>query len=239
MTTTGTILVLGATGKQGGAAAGHLLERGLRVRALVRDPSNPATANLAGRGAELIQADLDDPASLRRPAAGADRGIGIPETDSKLAIERHLAMLDLRVTVLRPTFLMENFEIPELKQAIQAAARCTSPCAPTPRLQMIASDDVGALAALAFDDPDAFPSATELAGDELPMAEVAATFGRVLGHPVQYVAMPHESVARFDPTWRRWAPGCRLDDGAERVAIRIGGTQSCRAARPRGLLPAG
>jgi hypothetical protein len=31
------------------------------------------------------------------------------------------------------------------------------------------------------------------------MAEVAATFARVLGHPVQYVAMPYESAAQFDP----------------------------------------
>jgi uncharacterized protein YbjT (DUF2867 family) len=67
------------------------------------------------------------------------------------------------------------------------------------RLQLVAADDVGALAALAFDDPAAFPGATELAGDELAMAEGATTFGRMLGRPVQYVAMPYESVARFDP----------------------------------------
>jgi hypothetical protein len=32
-------------------------------------------------------------------------------------------------------------------------------------LQMVAADDVGALAALAFDDPEAFAAPTELAGD--------------------------------------------------------------------------
>lgn len=67
------------------------------------------------------------------------------------------------------------------------------------RLQLVAGDDVGALAALAFDDPAAFSEPTELAGDDLAMAEVAATFARVLGRPVQYVAMPHESAAQFDP----------------------------------------
>jgi uncharacterized protein YbjT (DUF2867 family) len=66
-------------------------------------------------------------------------------------------------------------------------------------LQLVAGDDVGALAALAFDDPAAFSEPTELADDDLAMAEVAATFARVLGRPVQYVAMPQESAAQFDP----------------------------------------
>jgi uncharacterized protein YbjT (DUF2867 family) len=39
MTTDHPILVLGATGRQGGAAARHLLGRGHQVRALVRDPA--------------------------------------------------------------------------------------------------------------------------------------------------------------------------------------------------------
>jgi uncharacterized protein YbjT (DUF2867 family) len=81
------------------------------------------------------------------------------------------------VTVLRPTYLMENFDIPELKQAIQGGSLYFAMRADI-RLEMVASDDVGALAALAFDDPGAFPVPTELAGDELPMATVANTFGR-------------------------------------------------------------
>jgi uncharacterized protein YbjT (DUF2867 family) len=58
------ILVTGATGQQGGAAARHLLADGWRVRALVRDPNKPAAQALAEQGAELIQGDLDDRASL-------------------------------------------------------------------------------------------------------------------------------------------------------------------------------
>jgi uncharacterized protein YbjT (DUF2867 family) len=115
-----------------------------------------------------------------------------------VGLEQHLATLDLAVTVLRPTFLMENFDIPELKQAIVGGTLYFAMAAAT-RLQLVAADDVGALAALAFDDPATFPGPTELAGDELAMAEVAAAFGRVLGRPVQYVAMPYESAAQFDP----------------------------------------
>jgi uncharacterized protein YbjT (DUF2867 family) len=64
------VLVSGATGKQGGAVARHLLEAGLRVRAMTRKPDGDAARALAARGAEVVRADLDDAASLERAAAG-------------------------------------------------------------------------------------------------------------------------------------------------------------------------
>lgn len=64
------VLVTGATGKQGGAAADHLLERGLPVRALTRDPDQPAANRWLQRGAEVVRGDFDDPASLRRAMRG-------------------------------------------------------------------------------------------------------------------------------------------------------------------------
>jgi uncharacterized protein YbjT (DUF2867 family) len=70
----GPVLVIGATGRQGGATARHLLERGRTVRALVRDPDAPAAEALREAGAELLAGDLDDPASLRTAMEGA-RGV--------------------------------------------------------------------------------------------------------------------------------------------------------------------
>lgn len=61
----GPVLVIGATGQQGGAAARALLARGWGVRALVRDEHKPAAQALRGAGASLITGDLDDPASVR------------------------------------------------------------------------------------------------------------------------------------------------------------------------------
>jgi|SoiMethySBSTD1v2_1073268.scaffolds.fasta_scaffold97821_4 NmrA-like family protein len=72
MTAEGAVLVLGGTGRQGGATARHLLDRGRHVHALVRDPTEPAAAALVGLGAELVQGDLDDPASLGAAMAGVD-----------------------------------------------------------------------------------------------------------------------------------------------------------------------
>jgi hypothetical protein len=65
------ILVTGATGNQGGAAAARLLTAGWRVRALTRDPASRAARALAGAGAEVTAGDLDDPGSLRAAADGA------------------------------------------------------------------------------------------------------------------------------------------------------------------------
>jgi uncharacterized protein YbjT (DUF2867 family) len=61
----GPVLVIGATGQQGGAAARALLSRGWAVRALVRDPGKPAAQQLRDAGASLVTGDLDDLASVR------------------------------------------------------------------------------------------------------------------------------------------------------------------------------
>src|SRR5450432_3180105 len=61
-----TILVLGATGHQGGATAHELAARGFSVRALTRDPDKPAARALVELGAAVVKGDLDDPRSVRR-----------------------------------------------------------------------------------------------------------------------------------------------------------------------------
>lgn len=66
-----TVLVLGATGQQGGAVARALRSAGWRVRALVRDPGAAKARALAAQGIELVRGDLADPSSPKAAAAGA------------------------------------------------------------------------------------------------------------------------------------------------------------------------
>ena len=66
-----SILVTGATGKQGGAVARELLARGYRVRAMTRKPNEENAQALAKLGAEIVQGDLDDAASLAEALRGA------------------------------------------------------------------------------------------------------------------------------------------------------------------------
>ncbi|GAB4106301.1 NmrA/HSCARG family protein [Micromonospora taraxaci] len=61
-----TVLVLGATGKQGGSTARHLLRRGWSVRAFVRDPNAAKARALADLGATLAVGDLEDAESVRQ-----------------------------------------------------------------------------------------------------------------------------------------------------------------------------
>lgn len=65
------ILVTGATGKQGGAVARHLLANGHSVRALTRNPDKYAAVSLKDAGAEIVKADLEDKASLYEAFKGA------------------------------------------------------------------------------------------------------------------------------------------------------------------------
>ena len=58
------ILVLGATGQQGGAVARQLLAHGFGVRALTRDSASPAAQQLYKAGAELAVGNMGDEATL-------------------------------------------------------------------------------------------------------------------------------------------------------------------------------
>ncbi|MCH8876743.1 MAG: SDR family NAD(P)-dependent oxidoreductase [Chloroflexi bacterium] len=65
------ILITGATGQQGGAAAQYLFKDGWAVRALVRDPNKDKAQELAKQGVEFVQGDLYDRASLDDALRGA------------------------------------------------------------------------------------------------------------------------------------------------------------------------
>lgn len=67
----GTIVVCGATGRQGGAVARHLVEAGWRVHGLTRSPDAAKARALVDHGIDVVQADMDDRASLDRAFAGA------------------------------------------------------------------------------------------------------------------------------------------------------------------------
>lgn len=64
------VLVLGATGTQGGAIARELLSARFTVRVLVRDPRSDRALALKAAGATLVDGDLDDTTSLARAFEG-------------------------------------------------------------------------------------------------------------------------------------------------------------------------
>jgi uncharacterized protein YbjT (DUF2867 family) len=66
------IAVIGATGNQGGSVVDALLEHGLAVRALMRDPATAAAGALRDRGVDLVKGDFTDAASLESFLGGVD-----------------------------------------------------------------------------------------------------------------------------------------------------------------------
>ncbi len=70
--TTRHVLVLGATGNQGGAVTTALLELGMTVRAMVRNPESDKAKALAARGVELVQGDFEHGDTIQAAAKGVD-----------------------------------------------------------------------------------------------------------------------------------------------------------------------
>lgn len=238
------IVVFGATGKQGGAAARHLVGAGWRVRGITRDASGPAARSLSASGVECIEANFEDPPALRaaldgaygvfsvQPAvhapdatpgydaetearwgcnvadAAASAGVahlvymsipaasaqsGVPSFDSKWRIERRIAELRLPATVLRPGTFLENFTDPAWNLQSGTFA---SGLAPHAKDQLIAVDDIGALAAIVFAAPARFlGQAMVIAGDELTTPELAELITRRTGFALDYVQVPGEILA--------------------------------------------
>ncbi|KAF2875813.1 hypothetical protein BDV95DRAFT_562699 [Massariosphaeria phaeospora] len=79
------LVIFGATGNQGGSTAHIVLDdpelsQRYSVRAITRSASNPAAQALKSKGAEIVEADLDDPASLKPALKGASFVFGVTNT---------------------------------------------------------------------------------------------------------------------------------------------------------------
>jgi uncharacterized protein YbjT (DUF2867 family) len=71
MNTSGkTILVAGATGRQGGAVIRHLLNGTWNVRALTRTPGSLSAQKLSAEGIAIAEGDMADTSSLRKAMEG-------------------------------------------------------------------------------------------------------------------------------------------------------------------------
>jgi uncharacterized protein YbjT (DUF2867 family) len=68
-----TILVGGATGRQGNAVVDALLARGYKVRGLTRKPEGKKAQRLAAKGVEVMQGDYADSDSLLAAMQGIER----------------------------------------------------------------------------------------------------------------------------------------------------------------------
>jgi uncharacterized protein YbjT (DUF2867 family) len=121
----------------------------------------------------------------------ADQRTNIPFFDNKFEIEERIRALGIPHTILRPVFFMENL------QGMIGQGSLAAPLVPDRKLQMIAVDDIGAFAAMAFEHPEKWRGrAIDLAGDEVPMRDAAAVLTRSLGRNIPYSRVPWDDLER-------------------------------------------
>ncbi|MCA1718468.1 MAG: NmrA/HSCARG family protein [Actinobacteria bacterium] len=118
----------------------------------------------------------------------ANRETGIPHFDSKGEIEEYKRQTDLPYTILRPVFFMQNWEM--MRDQILDGT-LAQPLDPEKPLQQVNVEDIGAFAAMAFENPDEWLGReVDLAGDELTMPEMAETMSQVTGREISYYQVP-------------------------------------------------
>jgi len=122
----------------------------------------------------------------------ANRQTGVPHFDSKYEVEKHIAEVGVRATILAPAFFMENisFGREQLAKGIYGAT-----LAPTKKLAQIAVADIGAVAVRVLENPGRFTGKRyDLAGDELTGNDVVAILSRVTGRPFTYYQVPLDVI---------------------------------------------
>jgi uncharacterized protein YbjT (DUF2867 family) len=230
-----TVVITGSTGKQGGAVARELLERGHKVRAVTRDPSSSQAKLLAIAGATLVESSLEDTSALTKALEGAtslfamttpfgggtqaetqqgisaanaakaagvhlvftsvgsaNRQTGVPHFDSKYEVEKHIAGVGVRATILAPVYFMENlyFGKAMLANGIYAAALPEAKV-----LAQIPVADIGAVAVRVLEDAGRFTGKRfDLASDELTGNDVVGILSRITGRPFVYQQVPLDVI---------------------------------------------
>lgn len=92
-----TIVVLGATGQQGGGVARSLLATNRwSLRTISRDPDSPAAAGLLRQGIDVRAGNLDQPSSLREAFEGAYGVYSVQGTEggAEAEVRRGIAVAD-------------------------------------------------------------------------------------------------------------------------------------------------
>lgn len=128
---------------------------------------------------------------LLTSVGGAERNTGLPHFDVKAVIEKHLKDSGITYTIIRPVFFMENFNTWFKPAETEGKLTLTMALKPETKLQMIASDDIGAFVKAIFSDPENYAGKEiEIAGDEISMPEVAKIYSKVLGTDVAFSELP-------------------------------------------------
>jgi uncharacterized protein YbjT (DUF2867 family) len=144
----------------------------------------------------------------------ANRQTGVPHFDSKYEVEKHIAKIGVRATILAPVYFMDNlhFGKVQLAKGIYAA-----PLPPTRRLAQVAIADIGAVAVRLLEDPGRFAGKRfDLASDELTGNDVVTTLSQITGRPFSYFQVPLDVIRQ-----RMGEDGAKMYEWFDRVGFTV------------------
>lgn len=108
----GTVLLAGATGDLGGRILRNLVDLGATVRVLTRQETSTARiAELRAVGAEVIQADYDDPDGLRRACTDVDCVVSAINGLDSAILGSQSRLLEAAAAVGSRRFIPSDFSI--------------------------------------------------------------------------------------------------------------------------------
>lgn len=248
-----TVLVAGGTGTLGRSIVGRLLRQGPAVRVMTRSPDK--AADLRATGANIVRADLRDPASLAAACSGvthimttanafSGKGsesvsavdeagnrnlvdaakqagvrqfvftsgrlppafLGIDYFAAKARTEDYLRQSGVPFTILRPTAFMETWAA-ILGEPILRKGKASIIGSGTLPINLVAVDDVAAVAVMTLDRPDAVNAVVEIGGPEnLTQLQVVETFERIAGRPAKRSHLPVWLARILPPLLRPFNP---------------------------------
>jgi uncharacterized protein YbjT (DUF2867 family) len=144
----------------------------------------------------------------------ANRQTGVPHFDSKYEIEKHIAKIGARATILAPVYFMENlyFAKEQIAKGSYAAA-----LPPARMLAQVSIADIGAVAVRVLENASRFEGMRfDLAGDELTGHELVAILSRVVGRPVAYTQVSLDIIRQ-----RMGEDGAKMYEWLDRVGYTV------------------
>jgi uncharacterized protein YbjT (DUF2867 family) len=146
----------------------------------------------------------------------ANRQTGVPHFDSKYEVEKHIADIGVRASILAPVYFMENlyFGKEQLAKGVYA-----TPLPPTRKLAQVAVADIGAVAVRLLEDPGRFAGKRfGLGSDDLTGNDVVAVLSRVTGRAFTYFQVPLDVIRQ-----RMGEDATKMYEWFERVGYTVDG----------------
>lgn len=145
-------------------------------------------------------------------------GTGIPSWETKLRVENHLKTLELPLTILRPMAFMELMTARKFFPALATWHVMPKLMGPTRPVAWLSADDLGAIAAKAFADPNQFSGKElSLASDVQSLDQCRVIYREVTGKNPRHYPMPIWLFQRFGfvgkdlTTMWRWLRTATID----------------------------